>query len=369
MSAARECLAGTVCALALLTGCGRRGPERPIIGVAYPSWSAPFVAEAESTLRRQWGDTAILPLFIYDTLKVPESADRTVAWTQTLLHLANLALIVGPSASHTALAVAPAINAAGIPEIVPNATARHLDQIGPWTFRLVANDSVEGDFLVRQVSARRTLRRVLVLFVNDAYGQGLRSAMHDALGRAGLSLTGELSVSSESDFDALFQSEFRNRPPDAIIGAFRNSELVGAARALARLGSRRPLFVGDGAFGPRALYGALPHLPFEVYGVATWLPSGTDTAARRFREQFARVTGWDPRPEDALIHDALVLAATAARESRGDPRRARLWLLSLGSTLPAFPGVAGPIDLQAPNRRPFHLGRFVGAGAEPAELP
>ena len=369
MSAAREYLAGTAGVLAFLVGCGRGAPERPVIGVAYPSWSAPYIAEAESTLRRAWGDTATLPRFVFDTSTGPETADRVVAWTQHLLREPGLAVVVGPSASHTALAAGAAINSAAIPEIIPTATSRHLDQVGPWLFRLVANDSVEAEFLARQIAARRSLHRVLLLFVNDAYGQGLRSALHEALAREGLGLTAELSVSAESDFEALFRSEFRDRPPDVILGAFRNPELAAAGDALVRLGSRRPVFVSDGAFGPRAFHGRVPHPSFDVFGVAFWLPAASDTAAQAFRANFARVTGWTPRPEDALIHDALVLAATATREARGEPREVRLWLLSLGAGLPPFPGAAGPIDLQAPNRRAFHLGRFVGDDAIPAELP
>lgn len=369
MLKASECLAGTALLLVICTGCRRPAPEPPVIGVAYPYWSAPFVAEAESTLRREWGDTAALPTFLYDTLHVPETTDRTVIWTQLLLAHPGLAVIVGPSASHTALAVAPAINAAGIPEIIPNATSRHLDQVGPWTFRLVANDSVEAEFLVRQVAARRALKRVLLLFVNDAYGQGMRSAIRDALGRAGLELTAELSVSAESDFDILFRSEFRSRPPDVIIGAFRNPDLAAAGRALALLGSRRPLFVSDGAYGPRAFHEHVPHPGYDVYGVSFWLPAAGDTAAARFRADFGRVNGWDPRPEDVMIHDALILAAHAVRESQGDRGRIRRWLLSLGAERPPFPGAAGPIDLQGPNRRALHLGRFVAGDAVLADLP
>ena len=369
MLTARECLAGPFLGCALLAGCARRPAVRPVIGVAYPSWSAPFIAEAESTLKRQWGDTATLPRFLYDSLPLPETADRVVAWTQELLHVPGLAVIVGPSASHTALAVAPAINAAAVPQLVPNATSRHLDEVGPWTFRLVANDSVEAEFLATQIAARPGLHRVLLLFVNDAYGQGLRSALHEALPRAGLTLTSELSVSAQSDFDALFRSEFKERSPDAIIGAFRNPELAGAAQALVRLGSRRPLFVSDGAFGPRALHARVPAPSFPVYGVSFWIPAAGDTAVARFRADFARVTGWDPRPEDVMIHDALVLAATAVRETQGDPGRIRLWFLSLGAGRPPFPGAGGPIELQGSARRPLRLGRFAGDSAVPAGLP
>jgi ABC-type branched-subunit amino acid transport system substrate-binding protein len=369
MLKASEGLAGTALLVMLCVACRRPVPPPAIIGVAYPSWSAPYIAEAESTLRREWGDTAILPRFAFDSVVGPETADRVVTWTQALLRMPGLAVIVGPSASHTALAVAPVINSAAIPQIIPTATSRHLDQAGPWSFRLVANDSVEAEFLVGQIAARPSLHRVLLLFVNDAYGQGLRTALHDAIDRAGLTLTAELSVSAQSDFDALFLSEFRERDPDVIIGAFRNPDLASAGAALVRLGSRRPVFVSDGAYGPRAFHERVPRPAFAVFGAAFWLPVPGDSGVARFRASFSRVTGWDPRPEDVMIHDALVLAAYATRESQGDPRQVRRWLLSLGAGRPPFPGVGGPIDLQGPNRHPFHLGRFIGNDAERADLP
>lgn len=369
MLAARECLTATLVSLLLLAGCTPSGPDRPVVGVAYPSWSRVFITEAESTLRVMWGDTATLPRFVWDSTGGAETTDRVVDWGQQLLRIPGLAVVVGPSASHTALAVAPAFNAAAIPEIIPTATSRHLDQVGPWTFRLVANDSVEADFLVHQIAARGSVRSVLVLFVNDAYGQGLRSALHDALDRAGLTVTGELSVSAGSDYDALFRSEFARRRPDVIIGAFRNTELAPTVKSLIRLGARLPVYVSDGAFGPAALREQVARLPFDVYGVTFWLPAPGDSSLEPFRARYRRITGQWPRPEDLLIHDALVLAAVAVRESHGDPREVRLWLQSLGATRPPYPGVAGAIDLRAPNLRPFHLARFSGDTSVRAELP
>src|SRR5258705_3831102 len=117
------------------------------------------------------------------------------------------------------------VNAAAIPEIVPNATSRRLDQAGPWVFRFVGNDSVEGAFLVRQILARRGLRRVLILYVNDEYGQGLRAGVHEALQVVGLTPTAELPVGTESDFELLLRNEFAQRRPDVIVGAFLNPEV------------------------------------------------------------------------------------------------------------------------------------------------
>jgi hypothetical protein len=69
-----------------------------------------------------------------------------------------------------------------------------------------------------------------------------------------------------------------------------------------------------------------------------------------------------------MIQDALILAATAAREGR-EPIQVRRWLLALGREAPRFQGVTGAIDLTAVDARPYRLGRFVGAGSVPVERP
>lgn len=369
MRSARDPLVGTLLAFALLAGCRPAVPTPPIVGVAYPAWSAGFIEVAESTLRQSWGDTAQLPRFIYDTSSVPESTDGMVEWTRTLLRLPRLTVVVGPSASHTALAVAPMVNAASIPQIIPTATTKRLDQAGPWTFRLVANDSAQGEFLAGQIAKRPGIRRVLILFVNDAYGQGLRTALHEGLTRRGITVTSELPVGNGSDVDLLIRNELGQRRPDAVVGAFRNPDMLATVRALHRAGARIPVFVTDGGFGPRELHQMVGTMPFDMYGVAFWLKSSATPTGQAFIERYTRITGRAPRAEDVLIHDALVLAGTAAREANGDPRAARLWLLSLGAGRLPFAGAGGPIDLHLAHQRRYHLARFTADSAVDAELP
>jgi branched-chain amino acid transport system substrate-binding protein len=367
MQSARQCSALFVVAAAL-SAC-RSGPPKPLtLGMAYPPWAQGFVTVAESTMAADWPDSVTRPRILLDHDSLPERVERTVEWTQLLLADPSVRVVVGPSASHTAIATAPLVNAATIPMIVPSATARQLAQAGPWVFRMAGDDSTEGAFIVQQILRRPGLRRVLILYVNDEYGQGLRAGLAEELSRTGLRPTSEIPVDQRSDFETLFRSEFVSRRPDVIIGAFRNPELAAAAKALRRLGSRIPIFVGDGAFGPLVFYEQLGDPPFTVYGAALWLPDPADSVARVYRERFRRILGRVPRPEDAMIHDAIMLAATAMVEGHGDPHEMRRWLLALGVTAPPYAGVTGPIDFRADRPRAFRFGRFVHDTAVDAEI-
>ena len=367
MRSARQCSALVIVAVAL-SACRGTPPKTLTLGLAYPPWARGFITVAESTMAEEWPDTLPRPRFLLDADLMPERVDRTVEWTQELLRDPSVRVIVGPSASHTALATAPLVNAAAIPMIVPSATARQLAQAGPWVFRMAGNDSAEGAFLIQQVLRRPALRRVLILYTNDAYGQGLRAGLAEELARTGLRPTSEIPVDRGSDFETLFRSEFRARRPDVIVAAVRNPELAAAARALRTLGSRIPVFVGDGAYGPLVFHEQLGDTPFPVFGAALWLPRPGDSVARSYIDRFRRILGRAPRPEDAMIHDALMLAATALREGHGDPHQIRRWLLALGVSRPPFQGVTGPIDFRVGRERAFRLGRFVDDSGVDAEI-
>lgn len=367
MLSARPCSALIVVAVAL-GGC-RAAPSKPLtLGMAYPPWARGFITVAESTMAADWPDSLPRPRILLDQDSLPERVERTVEWTQLLLADPSVRVVVGPSGSQTALATAPLVNAAAVPMIVPSATARQLAQAGPWVFRLAGDDSTEGAFIVQQILRRPGLRRVLILYINDEYGQGLRAGLAEELSRTGLRPTSEIPVDQQSDFETLLRNEFISRRPDVIVGAFRNPELAAAAKALRRLGSRIPVFVGDGAFGPLVFHEQMGDAPFPVYGAALWLPDPDDSAARAYRDRFRRILHRVPRPEDAMIHDALMLAATAMVAGHGDPHEIRRWLLALGVTAPPYPGVTGPIDFRVDRPRPFRFGRFVHDTAVDAEI-
>jgi len=369
MSSLRVRLTGAVVVAAILAGCRPSPPVRPVVGVAYPVWSSLYAELAESALVREWGDTMLVPRFVLDSAQPDDRLERAVQWTQELLGVPGISVVVGPSTSRTALAVAPIVNGAGIPQIIPTATTRLLHQAGPWTFRLVPDDSTEGSFLVRQVFARPGLRRVLVLYTNDEYGQGIRLGVREALARVGAVPTAELPVSQDSDFELLLRNEFRVRRPDAVIAAVRNVELIPVVLSLKHLGSRAPVFAGDGAFWPLGLYDRVGTVPFEIHAVAFWLPSESDSIGRDFIARFERRAARTARPEDALAYDALMLAAHAVRGGGGDPASVRRWLLSLGGSRPPYAGAAGPIAFAGGSTRPLRLARFAGDSFVRSDLP
>ena len=87
----------------------------------------------------------------------------------------------------------------------------------------------------------------------------------------------------------------------------------------------------------------------DVYLVTYWHRDIADSASRAFVGAFERAVGRPPRHGDAVYYDAVMLAATAVREAGANREDIRQWLGELGTTRPAYDGIAGPISF-APNR-------------------
>jgi ABC-type branched-subunit amino acid transport system substrate-binding protein len=101
--------------------------------------------------------------------------------------------IVGPKNSGSALAAAPLAAAAGLPLVLPCATADGLTDEGGVVFRMCAPDRATAAAAI-QLAAELGVERLAVLADETAYGQGLARAVRVAAAASGIdasSLVGE----------------------------------------------------------------------------------------------------------------------------------------------------------------------------------
>ena len=137
------------------------------------------------------GDTAL------DPTQATEEARR-------LIEVEGVHAIVGPLASSITLAVVEAVAAdAGIPVISPSATSPQLTiaDDNDFLFRSTVSDAAQGPVLA-QLAADEGYDNVGVLYLNDAYGQGLADAFAAAWG-------GEINMVSIEDGQASYLSELQ----------------------------------------------------------------------------------------------------------------------------------------------------------------
>lgn len=325
-------------ALALL-GC-RAGARRATIALSYPAWGRPYAELAESLAvghRRP-------PFLVVDTAARRETTAGAVRWAQQVVAMDDVVGVVGPSGSRVALATAPVYNAAGVPQIVPSATSRLLQQVGPWVFPLAPDDSVEGRFIADYLTSALHVRRIILFYTNDEFGQGLRSSLRSALAGARVSVLAESPVSGESDFETLLRASLRPGRPDAIVMAAREDATGAIARLAERLVPGVPIVASDGALRPDGLIAAAGSAIRNIRAVAFWIPDTVDPRVRRFVAAVRATSGLEPDGNVAMIQDAIGLLSTAVAEVGPDRVAVRQWLRSLGRDRPPYAGLTGPIS-------------------------
>lgn len=288
-----------------------------------------------------------------------------VALAQRVAAEDDVMVVVGHVTSRGSLAAAPVYRAAGIVQIVPVGTSRLLRGVGSSLFDLVPDDSAEGKAMAAYGSRVVPRGRALVVYVADEYGQGLLNGLRVGLAGRGLSIGAAVPVLEGSDIATLTAAALHRGRPDIafILGDYRVAgdvarELHARLPALALIGS-------DAALYPRGLAEHAGPALGSLRLVSFRRPDSTTVAAARYLAVFRAVAGRDPTPDEALTHDALMLAAAAIDSAGTDRAEIRDWLATLGASHPAWPGVTGPVQFARPDPAAFTVLRIQGDAAVP----
>ncbi len=264
----------------------------------------------------------------------------------------GMAGVVGHGGSREALMTAPIYNEAHIPQIVPTGTSRRLAAAGPWTFTMAPNDSVEGEYLVRFVAERLRARSVMIFYVLDEYGAGLRDGATAALARRGIRAIDAIPVPTVADcvrasdgnlLASAVDAALLTGRPDVVILAARQRESGCIAERVNRKFPGMRFVAGDGLLADGEFKARAGAAGDSTWVVAFWHQDRADSVSRAFVARFRARYHEIPTHNDAMIYDGL-LALTAAVHAVGpDGEKVRRYLASLGHERPALAGVTGPI--------------------------
>ena len=363
----RTLLAGGV--LVLAAGCREsRAPVR--FGVAFTAQNIPAAYIAADEINSAGGVRGRVVQLVQDSIPVQaEPADVEIQRAQRLVAAGSLVAVVGHGGSRGSLAVAPVYNDAHVVQIVPNGTSRLLARAGRWTLTMPPNDSIEGAFIARFVRDSLHAASVVIFYVSDEYGVGLRDGILSALGGSGIRVLRDQRYDLGSDLDPLVDVAVQREAPGVVIVAGRTAAACAIARRLAVRAPQTRVVVGDGAVNMPALArDAGPWAEGRLYAATFWLPSPRDSASRRFTRAISDRLARDPTATDALVYDAVMLLAAAVREVGDQPRDVLDYLLALGRSRPRYRGVTGEIgfgDGAGPPR--LVMGLLRGASLVPVD--
>lgn len=327
-----------------LVGCvDREPPPRVLAGVGHMGFlNAMRLAIAD--------ELAAGPIPGLDTVLVEAVSNRAAPEVETagrLVDLPGLVAVVGHANSQASLATAPIYNRARVIQLAPTSTAPSFSQAGPYSFRLVPPDSVQGTALAREAMRRFEARgrlRIAIAYVNDDYGRGLRAATVAALDTARVRLVGEFPHNEgdvqEPDPEGLVAALAEVRP-DMILWLGRVPVLNVVLPVLRRALGGVPILTGDAAYWAALMDDRISEWDGVEY--LDFVDMEADPALQSFRERMWERFETGAAGPEALIYDAtrVLLAALRSGADTGDD--ARRYLASLGSDRPPHPGLTGPI--------------------------
>lgn len=340
-----RCLPGTLLLSALL-GCR---PEPPVtLGVAL---SAQFVDATRLALADAAAQGDLPPV---DTVLLAEFSNRAalaLEMVDAFLARPGIAAVVGHSNSSSSLATAPIYNSRQIVQIAPTSTAESFSQAGPFSFRMVPADAQQGHFLARVIdSLYPGGARLAVMFVNDDYGRGLRTAVLASIDTLRYPVvyqqphTDEELVSPTPDREQRVRATIAtvvNSRPDIVLWLGRASTFQLYLEVLRELAPVMPVLGGDALASwesPESGRG-------EWTGVryADFLDLEATEPLRDFRRRYLGRFGIEAGTPEVLSYDAMQLLLAALRDGARTGEEIRAWLASLGRERPPFQGITGPV--------------------------
>jgi branched-chain amino acid transport system substrate-binding protein len=270
------------------------------------------------------------------------TADRLAADSRVLA-------VIGHHGSSESLAASQVYNARHIAQIAPNSSAPLYTQAGPYSFRLVASDVHQAEFIAARIAAMSPVPRIAMLYVNDDYGRALRGFVQAALRGAGTPAVYEAPfVEGEALFTASRDDILRslkNARPDLLLWIGRAEELV-----LLRSRLRQELPDARVLGSDAALEGnTFPVVPAFAGDL---MVSYVDITAprpdlRNVASRFEAATGQPLTDAAALTYDAVGVVVAAMRAGASDREGIRRYLGSLALPGRVYSGITGEISLDA----------------------
>ena len=235
-------------------------------------------------------------------------------------------MMIGPTASPEALAVAPVANELKFPNLSATVTAPDVLKPGPWTFKTVENPEGPINFVTDYALKNYRPRRVALVFASDNDGQILqKDVAKRRYQAAGVEVVGEIGVRvSDVDFSVLATRLVASKPdlifltlvPEQganFISQVRQSGLDKSARVLGTESMSSERFIQMG--GP-----AVEGVTFY----AGWYSEATTPGNKAFVDEYRRRFGKGANVFAAQGYASVLIAASAIKAAGDNVSRESL---------------------------------------------
>jgi branched-chain amino acid transport system substrate-binding protein len=306
-----------------LAGCGKSVPDTMKIGVLVPL-SGPSTLRGKDLLNGAQLAADQINASTYkidgkrvkiEIVAVDDKSDLETAkkGAQSLMD-AGVHVIIGSLTTPETAAIIPMTSARQVPHMF-TATTASLHGLGNGnTFRLLANDTLQGKAM--GVFAHQTLRAQRVAAVVEAadYGRGLIQPFSAALREGGREVVAKVEVETKGEISADMARRLKAAQPDLIVVLAREPQLRSLFKALVEVEFTDVAVLGTNAVRNKNV--ASMQAPVRaLYAAASAIDAGEFPAGRHFLTAFSTKFQGEPVWGAHYAYDAVYSIADAARRA------------------------------------------------------
>lgn len=330
----------------VVTSCGERGNIRiGLLGTFGDPLGKPQRFGAQLAVK-QINDAGGIDGRMLELVEAEDKGEADSAVTAAVtLAQSDVVAVIGGSFSGPTIASAPVFNDPANPvlQITPSGSNPDISSAGDWTFRVCPSDLSHAAALARFVRQTLRLERGTVLYMNNSYGRGFRTAFEAEFLRLGGTVVASDPYLPDNVKDAaplIDRIAIDPRVQFILAASYETDgfELLKMAR------SRRvtvPFLGGDG------LEGLEREGPVAegTYQTAAYLANLNTSANTAWVQQYRRAFPQEPPPNQTAVatYDAVNLLARLIADVGTDREALRNALAQVGTKRPAFEGIAGSI--------------------------
>jgi branched-chain amino acid transport system substrate-binding protein len=300
--------------------CTKRNDNSSKVNILVP---APFTGDAASygkvvkegveiALSELEGDPVKQKLnVIYQDSKLSTKEIVNIFQQQMALHPLS---VVMPVSTGEAMALAPLCNKNKVVLLPPLADGDKLTTARPYFFRISPASSFQGKVLADAIK-NAGITKVAVLYLNDAWGQGLSTKFKDYFSELkGSVVAAESCDPNQTNMRTQLQ-KIKIAKPEAILILLHPTETIPALKQIRELGITAKLYGGDN-FSNKAIYTEVSEL---AQGVVFALPAKPDNVEfRKFNKLYKDRYGTEADINAAASRDAIMLIAEAVKKGASD---------------------------------------------------
>ncbi|HVX89905.1 MAG TPA: ABC transporter substrate-binding protein [Gemmatimonadales bacterium] len=339
-------LSGLLAGVLTLAACGGRGPVRiGLQGTFGDPLGLPerFGAKLAADQINAAGGIGGRPI---EFVEVEDYgiADSAVTAALTLAK-SDVVAVIGGSFSGPTLAAAPVYNDPeyAVAQITPSGSSPDISSAGTWTFRVCPSDLSHAATLARFVRQTLKLDRGAVLYMNNNYGRGFRTAFEEEFIRLGGTVVSSDPYLPEQVAAAapFVERIAHDRRAQFILAASYETDGAALLRMARGRGLAIPFLGGDGLEGLER-EGPVAEGTYQTAAYLANLQTSVNTAwVAQYRAAFPD----QPPPNQTAVatYDAVRLLAQLIGEVGTDRERLRDALAEVGTARPAFEGISGRI--------------------------